>query len=259
MRGSSSLYFAASEVFSVFLINDYGNNSHKNARIIEPLVYCIEVAQEKLHDLQLEKKNFEEYHYEATRLPASIQRLPDEILGKILLLVIPDVFKWDDPQHRIRRVDVPDNVDIESLYLARLHLLRVCRRWKRVVYECPAAWTSIIVDSGVPLHITQRSLQLSKAGLLDVYISGRCRDKDAKETADLLGPYLPQDVRLALLWSPIAEILSSLPPGQEIPLRSLRSIYTRGTSQATANLDLSTVEQLITSWPGDICEIKRYH
>ncbi|KIJ33239.1 hypothetical protein M422DRAFT_103163, partial [Sphaerobolus stellatus SS14] len=105
----------------------------------------IEEAQAKLHDLQLEKKNLEEHHYEATRLLAPIRRLPHEILARVLRFVIPDVFKWNDPQHRIETMDVLEDVDIESLYLARLHLLRVCRRWKRVVYECPAAWTSIIV------------------------------------------------------------------------------------------------------------------
>ncbi|KIJ24129.1 hypothetical protein M422DRAFT_101525, partial [Sphaerobolus stellatus SS14] len=87
----------------------------------------IEEAQAKLHDLQLEKKNLEEHHYEATSLLAPIRRLPDEILGRVLLF------------------GIPDDVDIESLYLARLYLLRVCHRWKHVLYECPAAWTSIIV------------------------------------------------------------------------------------------------------------------
>ncbi|KIJ35415.1 hypothetical protein M422DRAFT_262380 [Sphaerobolus stellatus SS14] len=119
----------------------------------------IEEAQAKLHNLQLKKKNLEEHHYEATRLRAPIRRLPHEILARVLLFVIPDVFKWNDPQHRIGTVDLLEDVDIESLYLARLHLLRVCHRWKRAVYECPAAWTSIIVDSEVPLHNTQHSLQ----------------------------------------------------------------------------------------------------
>ncbi|KIJ40691.1 hypothetical protein M422DRAFT_256386 [Sphaerobolus stellatus SS14] len=184
----------------------------------------IEEAQAQ-HDLQLEKKNLAEHHYEATSLVTPIRRLPDEILGRALLFVIPDVFKWDDHQYRIVTVDAWENIDIESLYLARLHLLRVCRRWKRVLYECPAAWTSIIVDSEVPLHITQCSLKLSKAKLLDVYISGRCRGKDVKETADLLVPYMPQVDRLALLWPPMATILSLLRTGQENPLRSLKSFY----------------------------------
>ncbi|KIJ50023.1 hypothetical protein M422DRAFT_245813, partial [Sphaerobolus stellatus SS14] len=64
----------------------------------------IEEAQAKLHNLQLEK-NLEEHHYEATRLLAPIRCLPHEILARVQLFVIPDVFKWNDPQHRIGTVD----------------------------------------------------------------------------------------------------------------------------------------------------------
>ncbi|KIJ24126.1 hypothetical protein M422DRAFT_275168 [Sphaerobolus stellatus SS14] len=211
-------------------------------------------AQAKLHDLQLEKKNLEEHHSEATSLLAPIRRLPDGILGRVLLFVIPDA-RASGPKPAQAGPHKPRPSRAEpckarppglGLRFSRLRLLRFCHRWKRVLYECPAVWTSIIVNSQVPLHITQRSLQLSKAKLLDVYISGQCRDKDAKETAALLVPYLPQIVRRALLWPPMAAILSSLPTGQKHPLRSLKSLYIRRTSQAIANLDLSTVEQLIT-------------
>ncbi|KIJ40696.1 hypothetical protein M422DRAFT_256391 [Sphaerobolus stellatus SS14] len=188
----------------------------------------IEEAQAQLHDLHLEKKKLEEHHYEATSLIAPIRRLPGKILGRVLLFVIPDIFKWDNPQHRIGKMGVLEDINIESLYLARLHLLRVCHCWKH-------------------------------AKLLDVYISGQCQDKDAKETVDLLMPYLPQVIRLALLWPPTADILSSLPTEQEHPLHSLKWLYIHRASQAIANLDPSTVEQLITPWPGDICEVTRYH
>ncbi|KIJ35416.1 hypothetical protein M422DRAFT_262381 [Sphaerobolus stellatus SS14] len=57
----------------------------------------------------------------------------------------------------------------------------------------------------------------------------------------------------------MAAILSSLSTGQEHPLRSLKSLYIRRTSQAIDNLDISTAEQLITPWPGDIYKVTQYH
>ncbi|KIJ25072.1 hypothetical protein M422DRAFT_273992 [Sphaerobolus stellatus SS14] len=152
--------------------------------VVATVTMRIEEAQAKLHDLQLEKKNLEEHHYEATSLLVPIRRLPDEILGRVLLFGIPDVFKWNNPLHRIGTIDVLEDVDIESLYLARLYLL--ARSFTRL----PSVET-------LPLHITQRSLQLSKVKLLDVYIAGRCRDKDAK-------------------WPPIADILSSSQPDENV-------------------------------------------
>ncbi|KIJ40685.1 hypothetical protein M422DRAFT_256380 [Sphaerobolus stellatus SS14] len=56
----------------------------------------IEEAQAQQHDLQLEKKNLEEHHYATISLVTPIRRLLDEILGTVLLFIIPGVFKWED-------------------------------------------------------------------------------------------------------------------------------------------------------------------
>ncbi|KIJ49886.1 hypothetical protein M422DRAFT_246256 [Sphaerobolus stellatus SS14] len=147
------------------------------------------------------KKNLENHYFEAVTLLAPIRRLPDEILERILLFALTEVFEWNgNYYYKIGPGKGDVEVEIRSLYEDRLDFLLICHRWKRVLYQCPAAWIAIFISPWVSVFTVEHSLHLSKARKLDVCLFGRCKLKssdavdqtdEVTRTMDLLLPYLP--------------------------------------------------------------------
>ncbi|KIJ25891.1 hypothetical protein M422DRAFT_273126, partial [Sphaerobolus stellatus SS14] len=53
-------------------------------------------AHAKLQDLLLMQKDLETDYFKAATLLAPIRRLPDEMLGRIMLFAFPNVFEWNE-------------------------------------------------------------------------------------------------------------------------------------------------------------------
>ncbi|KIJ49891.1 hypothetical protein M422DRAFT_246261 [Sphaerobolus stellatus SS14] len=175
-----------------------------------------------------------------------------------MFLTISEVFDWDENHYE--KIG-PGAVDVEtqSLYGTRLHLPHVCHRWKRVLYQCSAVWTTIVIAPWVSVSTVKHALHLSNARMLDVYLFGPCKfessgtvdqSDDATRTIDLILPCLPRIGRLALMYDPHTEegmdrpkLLLQFPMMQgRLTLPSLKSLYIEFTVVIPlASFDISTL------------------
>ncbi|KAF8576446.1 hypothetical protein K439DRAFT_661667 [Ramaria rubella] len=136
-------------------------------RLIDVSIASLE---EQIHDLRLTQVRLRRLCAGAEALMAPIRRLPDEILSKIFILLIPEVSLGRD-QHVFNYHTHPHDV--------RLTLVTVCRHWAVVMDATPEAWSTIILNSRT-FNEEQLALLLNKSRPwnIEVFVegaSGRCR------------------------------------------------------------------------------------
>ncbi|KAF9042575.1 hypothetical protein BDZ89DRAFT_1203221 [Hymenopellis radicata] len=143
----------------------------------------IESAEEEIRRLSNKQATYEliiEAHYNLLH-PSPMRTLPPEILS--------DIFAAYCDMHQLPDRPGPSHVSCSSrtFLQSRMHLLRICRRWREVALSTPRLWNTFpIIRKSAELD--QR--WLASAGKLPVELSYHVNDH--KRAQQLLCAYLPR-------------------------------------------------------------------
>ncbi|KAG8901260.1 hypothetical protein FRB99_005450 [Tulasnella sp. 403] len=91
------------------------------------------------------------------------QQLPVELLGNILLTILPPY-----------NYEQTDTSCLDAIYSARQNIRLVCKRWSDIVEQDPRFWTVVELSDRVPTENLRKVLEQTRGALLDVNI--RCGD-----------------------------------------------------------------------------------